>query len=111
MSRVRQSVDTAQNRLSRCVAIGNVFCHDLFLLAATVVGTVRTVWTGPNSGQHLVFVHDQVVDAVKCELVTGVLAKQDGVALLQVQRNACDRRSIGLAVTRRDDRAALAAST
>ena len=59
-----------------------------------------------DRGEHLVFFHDQVVDAVKLDLLTGVLAEQDGVALLHVQRDTLAL--VGdLAVTRGDDRAAL----
>ena len=59
-----------------------------------------------DRGEHVVFFHDQVFDAVKLDLLAGVLAEQDGVALLHVQRDALAVGG-GLAVTRGDDRAAL----
>lgn len=72
---VCQPVDPAQNRLSRRIAVRNAFCHDLLLLAAIVAGAVGTIRTCPDRSQHLVFFHDQVVDAVKRDLLTGVFAE------------------------------------
>ncbi len=41
-----------------------------------------------EDGQHLVFTHDQVLVAVYLDLLARVLAEQDGVAFLHVQRGA-----------------------
>src|SRR5258706_15802224 len=55
-----------------------------------------------DDGQHFVFAHDEVFLAVELDLLTGILAEEDFVAGLDVQRDAFAV-VFGLAVAGRDD--------
>ena len=72
--------DPAQDRLPRRVAVGNLFGH---LQRPAFSGSGRI-----DRRQHVVFLHDQVVHAVELDLLAGVLAEQDRVAGLDVERHA-----------------------
>ena len=56
--------------------------------------------------EHVVFFHDQVLDAIELDLLAGVLAEQDGVAGLDVERHALAV-LVGLAEARREHLALL----
>ena len=76
LHRIRQAVDAAQNRLPRGIAVRNLVCHQTAPCVAAV-----------DDREHFVFLHDQVLDAIELDLLAGVLAEQDGVARLDVERH------------------------
>src|ERR1700687_5150535 len=59
-----------------------------------------------DRGEDFVFLHDQVLHAVELDLLTGVLAEENRVAGLDVQRHALAL-VVDLAVAHRDHLAAL----
>ena len=77
LDRVGQLVDAAQDRLTRLLAVNNLFCHCWMLRSF-----------GIEDREHLVLAHDEVFLAVDLDFLARVLAEEDGVAVLHVERLA-----------------------
>ena len=111
---VGQAVDAAENGLARRVAVCNQFCHvsvpsgwwRLFVVAVVGGDGLGGDDGALDRGEHFVFLHDQVLDAVQLDLLAGVLAEEDGVARLHVELHPIAV-VVHLAVARGDHRAPL----
>ena len=93
LHRVGQLVDAAQHGLPRLLAVHNLFCHCSFSCSAA--STVRLFLLRRavvDDGEDFVFAHDEVFLAIELDFLAGVLAEQDGVAGLDVERRRACRR-------------------
>src|SRR5439155_25590294 len=92
--RVGQPVDAAKNPLPRGIAVHNFFRHDRSPAAPR--SAVRVKPTGLrleyrsaaiDDGQHFVFSHDEVLLAIEFDFLTRILAKQNLIARLDIERD------------------------
>ena len=79
LHRVGELVDAAQDRLPRLLAVDNLFCHVLLLLSIFASLPIE-------DREHFVLAHDEVFLAIELDLLPGVLAEQNRVARLDVER-------------------------
>src|SRR5579863_692581 len=82
--RVGQLVYAAENRLAGIFAIYNLFCcHSLKSPKLSLCLFAAAF----KNAQHLVLTHDEVLVVVDLDVGTGILAEQDSIAGLHVERN------------------------
>src|SRR5207244_3428838 len=74
-----QAVAAAPDPLPGRIAVCDLFGHQLLLLLFRFA---------VDDGQHFVFPHDEVLLAIELDLLTRVLAEEDHVARLDVERDA-----------------------
>src|SRR5690606_31159237 len=88
LDRVGQQVHAAKDRLPRLLTVDNLLRHVL----NSSNGRPCRLATRPllllEDGEDLVFAHDEVLDAVNLDLLPGVLAEEDRVPFLHVERHA-----------------------
>ena len=91
---VGQLVDAAQDGLARLLAVHNLFCHFSVLLYILLQLRVSYFFflVSPSrafdDAEHFVFAHDEVFLTIELDFLSGVLAEEDEVAGLDVERDA-----------------------
>ncbi len=86
LHRVGQLVDAAQNRLTGIFGIYNLFCH-CCLFSFCLAGLLGRLGLRVENAEDLVLTHDQELFAIQLDVAAGVLAEQDAVAHLHVERD------------------------
>ena len=81
---VCQLIDAAKDRLARLLAVDDLLRHCCYFsrFAELQSRLLR------NNGEDFVLAHDQVFVAVDLDFLAGILAEQDRVAVLDVERDA-----------------------
>ena len=108
LDRVGQLVDAAQHGLPRLLAVHNLLCHFLFSCGRVVnrpavtprpcAGSEDPVYffflssLSSMTAEDFVLAHDEVFLAIELDFLAGVLAEQDEVAGLDVERRRACRR-------------------
>src|SRR5688500_327107 len=91
LDRVGQGIDAAQDRLARIFTVNDLFSHDLLAL---------------HDAENFFLTHDEEFLAIKLDLLSGVLAEENRVANLDVERRHLAV-LLDLALARGDDLALL----
>ena len=84
---VGELVDAAQNRLTGIFAINNLFCAMCISPLTQFRKPSCRFGRRVENPEDFVLTHDQVLFAIQLDVAAGVLAEQDAVADLHVERN------------------------